>query len=195
MMQEPLVQTITKEEIATLPLAEFQGRIIVVLSKEEADKAVSYLMKFPVVGFDTETRPSFKKGQHYKVALMQISTADTCFLFRLNHIGFPESLKRFLTAGEVRKIGLSLRDDFGALRKRASVEPANFVDLQSIVGGYGIDAASLQKIYAILFRQKISKSQRLTNWEADVLTEAQKKYAALDAWACLKIYNHLNNLE
>lgn len=194
-MAEQSLQTITKEEISALPVEEFNGRIIVIQSKSEADKAVEYLMKFSAVGFDTETRPSFKKGQYYKVSLIQVSTDDTCFLFRLNYIGFPDSLKRFLSSPEVMKIGLSLRDDFGALRKRSSVEPVNFVDLQSIVGSYGIEAASLQKIYAILFRKKISKGQRLTNWEADVLTEPQKKYAALDAWACLTIYNHLNNHE
>lgn len=194
-MAEHALQTITKEEISTLPVEEFAGRIIVIQTKAEADKAVEYLMKYDLVGFDTETRPSFKKGQYYKVSLIQISTDDTCFLFRLNYIGFPESLKQFMSSPEVTKIGLSLRDDFGALRKRSSVEPVNFIDLQSIVGSYGIDAASLQKIYAILFKKKISKGQRLSNWEADVLTEPQKKYAALDAWACLTIYKHLNNHE
>ena len=194
-MAEHALQTITKEEISTLPVEEFAGRIIVIQTKAEADKAVEYLMKYDLVGFDTETRPSFKKGQYYKVSLIQISTDDTCFLFRLNYIGFPESLKQLVSSPEVTKIGLSLRDDFGALRKRSSVEPVNFIDLQSIVGSYGIDAASLQKIYAILFKKKISKGQRLSNWEADVLTEPQKKYAALDAWACLTIYKHLNNHE
>ena len=165
-MIQQFIHTITKEEIAKLTVEEFKGRIITILSKEEADKAVEYLLRFPIVGFDTETRPSFKKGQHYKISLMQISTDDTCFLFRLNHIGIPESLEKFLKSSSTLKIGLSLRDD--------------------------IEDASLQKIYAILFQKKISKGQRLTNWEADVLTDSQKKYAALDAWACLRIYNLLN---
>ncbi len=190
---EPI--SITKEEIAELPIEEFKGRIFVVLTEKETERAVDYLMKFPLLGFDTETRPSFRKGQRHKVALMQLSTDDTCFLFRLNRIGIPAPLERLLASPEVKKIGLSLRDDFGALRKRSDMEPSNFVDLQNIVGDYGIDAASLQKIYAIIFKKKISKGQRLTNWEADVLTEAQKKYAALDAWACLEIYEHLNNRE
>lgn len=194
-MQEEYATNITKEELAELPLEEFPGRIFVVLTDKEADKAVDYLMKFPTLGFDTETRPNFKKGQRNKVALMQISTEDTCFLFRLNRIGIPDSLEKLLSSEDVKKIGLSLRDDFGALRKRSETQPTNFVDLQKLVGNYGIDAASLQKIYAILFKKKISKSQRLTNWEADVLTDAQRKYAALDAWACLRIYNHLNNHE
>lgn len=195
MIHEEYATNITKEELAELPLEEFEGRIFVVLTEKEADKAVDYLMKFQTLGFDTETRPNFKKGQRNKVALMQISTDDTCFLFRLNRIGIPDSLEKLLSSEEVKKIGLSLRDDFGALRKRSEMEPTNFVDLQKVVGNYGIDAASLQKIYAILFKKKISKGQRLTNWEADVLTDAQQKYAALDAWACLRIYNHLNNHE
>lgn len=112
-MIQQFIHTIAKEEIAKLTVEEFKGRIITILSKEEADKAVEYLLRFPIVGFDTETRPSFKKGQRYKISLMQISTDDTCFLFRLNHIGIPESLEKFLKSSSTLKIGLSLRDDFG----------------------------------------------------------------------------------
>jgi ribonuclease D len=190
MIQE-YIESITKEEIAQLPIEEFAGRIILIDTEKDAEKAVSYLYKFPIIGFDTETRPSFKKGQHNKISLMQISTANTCFLFRLNHIGIPDVLKDFLSDSQVMKIGLSLRDDFGAMNKRVEIKPANFVDLQNMVGAYGIKEASLQKIYAIMFNKKISKGQRLTNWDAEILTDAQQKYAALDAWACLKIYNQL----
>jgi ribonuclease D len=184
--------TITKEEIAVLPTEEYKGRIIVIDQKKDANLAVEYLSKRPKVGFDTETRPSFKKGRRFKIALIQIATEDVCFLFRLNKIGIPASLESFLSDTSVLKIGLSLRDDFGAIRKRTNVEPSNFLDLQDYVGQFGIEDASLQKIYAILFNKKISKGQRLTNWEADMLSESQKKYAALDAWACLLIYNQLN---
>lgn len=184
--------TIKKEEISLLPVEEYTGRIIVIDTEKDTEKAIQYLMEFPAVGFDTETRPSFKKGLRYKISLMQISTDEACFLFRLNQIGIPEKLEEFLTDETILKIGLSLRDDFGAIQKRTEIKPANFIDLQNIVGQFGIEDASLQKIYAILFDKKISKGQRLSNWEADVLTEAQKKYAALDAWACLKIYNQLN---
>lgn len=191
-MIQPYIHSISKEEIANLTIEEFPGRIITIQTVADADKAVDYLMGFDKVGFDTETRPSFKKGQHYKISLMQLSTEDTCFLFRLNYIDIPDSLKKFLKSNEILKIGLSLRDDFGAIRKRTNVEPLHFLDLQNYVGQFGIEDASLQKIYAILFNKKISKGQRLSNWEADVLTESQKKYAALDAWACLQIYNLLN---
>lgn len=185
------IHSITKEAIAQLPVEEFTGRIFVIDTLKEAEKTVDYLSGFQMVGFDTETRPSFKKGQRYKISLMQISTEDTCFLFRLNRIDIPDPLEDFLANPDVLKIGLSLHDDFGAMHKRKEVQPANFLDLQSFVKPFGIEDASLQKIYAILFGKKISKGQRLTNWEADILSDSQKKYAALDAWACLQIYNQL----
>ncbi|MDH6358677.1 3'-5' exonuclease [Parabacteroides sp. PF5-9] len=194
-MIQQFTNTITKEEISLLPIEEFTGRVIIITNSGDAEKAVNYLSQYDRLGFDTETRPSFKKGQRYKVSLMQIATEDTCFLFRLNHIGIPESLEGLLKSEKILKIGLSLRDDFGAIRKRTNVQPASFLDLQGYVGQFGIGEASLQKIYAILFGKKISKGQRLTNWEADALTESQQKYAALDAWACLQIYNLLNNLK
>lgn len=191
-MMTQYIHSITKEKISLLEIEEFPGRIIVIDTEKDTDKAISYLSQFEAVGFDTETRPSFKKGTRYKISLMQISTDEACFLFRLNRIGIPQSLEDFLVNDSILKIGLSLRDDFGAMRKRTDIKPANFLDLQNYVGQFGIEDASLQKIYAILFEKKISKGQRLTNWEADVLTEQQKKYAALDAWACLRIYNQLN---
>lgn len=144
------------------------------------------------MGFDTETRPTFAKGKTHQVALIQLSTEEICYLFRLNLLGMPKELEFFLKDMSVKKIGLSLRDDFNALRKRTNIEPVNFLDLQNYVSQYGIDDASLQKIYAILFKKKISKRARLSNWESGFLTEAQQKYAALDAWACLRIYKFLN---
>ncbi|OAV73354.1 ribonuclease D [Bacteroidales bacterium Barb6] len=185
------LKTITKEEVSLLEAEEFNGRIILITTQEEAVKAVDYLMQFPRLGFDTETRPSFTKGMQNKIALMQIATGDTCFLFRLNSIGIPPALESLLKSNRVLKIGLSLRDDFGAIRQRKNIRLANFIDLQIIVHKFGIEDLSLQKIYAILFQKKISKSQRLTNWEAETLSPFQQKYAALDAYACLKIYNQL----
>ncbi len=184
-------KSITKEEIAGLEVEEFNGRIIVVQSLTEAEKAVAYLSSFSRIGFDTETRPAFKKGSVNGVALIQLATDDTCFLFRLNMIGFPECLIQLLANPEIEKIGLSLRDDFTSMGRRMKFTPQGFVDLQSIVNQYDISDISLQKVYALVFGKKISKNQRLTNWEADVLTDSQKKYAALDAWACLKIYEEL----
>ena len=188
--------TITKAEIAALPKVLFEGRIFVIYTEADADKAVEYLQTQQIVGVDTETRPSFKRGTTHKVALLQIATADTCFLFRLNRIGMPASLQDFLMS-DVLKIGLSLKDDFMMLRRRKDVhaEEGNWIELQAYVGRFGIEDRSLQKIYANLFGQKISKSQRLSNWEAETLTESQMKYAATDAWACVEIYRCLEELE
>ena len=187
---------ITKTEISSMPKVLFPGRIFVVYTEAETDKAVEYLKAQSIVGVDTETRPSFKRGQTHKVALLQIATSDTCFLFRLNRIGMPASLQDFLM-GDTLKIGLSLKDDFMMLRRRKDVhaEEGNWIELQDYVGRFGIEDRSLQKIYANLFGQKISKSQRLSNWEAETLSESQEKYAATDAWACVEIYNCLSEME
>ena len=188
--------TVNKTEIAELPKELFDGRVYVIYTEADADKAVDYLSQYKIVGVDTETRPSFKKGEVHKVALLQISTEDTCFLFRLNKIGMPLSLQEFLT-NDVLKIGLSLKDDFMKLQKRKNVhaEEGNWIELQDYVGRFGIEDRSLQKIYANFFGKKISKNQRLTNWEAETLTEAQIQYAATDAWACVKIYNRLAEMD
>ena len=179
-----------------MPKVLFPGRIFVVYTESDAEKAVAYLKDQRIVGVDTETRPSSKRGTTHKVALLQISTQDTCFLFRLNRIGMPDSLQEFLMS-DTLKIGLSLKDDFNSLRKRQDMHPdrGNWIELQEYVGKFGIEDRSLQKIYANLFGEKISKNQRLSNWEADVLSEGQKLYAATDAWACVEIYNCLSELE
>lgn len=186
------INTISKDQIATLEVEEFEGQIVVVDTLQQMEGALAYLKQHTEVGFDTETRPSFLKGKTYKISLMQISTEDTCFLFRLNKIGIPKELVNFIQDKSILKIGLSLTDDFHALRKRVDLTPGNFIDLQKYVKSFGIKDASLQKIYAILFGKKISKKARLSNWEANQLTENQQKYAALDAWSCLRIYKFLN---
>lgn len=186
---------ITKAEISEMEPILFDGRIIVVHSIAEMHKAVSYLKSFSLLGIDTETRPSFAKGKTYEVSLLQISTEDTCFLFRLNYIGMPDELVDILQDERKLKVGLSLKDDIQSLHRKHSFVPKGFLDLQQYVKGLGVEAQSLQKIYALLFGRKISKSQRLTNWEADVLTDRQKGYAATDAWACVHIYKHLEALK
>jgi len=183
--------TITKEEIAGLKLEEFEGKIIEVPNDKSVQGAIEYLNQFNVLGFDTESRPSFRKGNTNSIALMQLAAEDVCILFRLNKLGFPKSLLQLLSNPDILKVGISVKDDFQAIRRKTDFFPAGFVDLQRMVTTVGIEDMSLQKIYAILFNKKISKRQRLSNWEANELTELQKKYAALDAWACLKIYNEL----
>lgn len=184
-----------KLAVNDLPRVVFEGKIVLVISEQEADKAVDYLLSQPVLGFDTETRPSFQRGKGMnKVALLQVSTQDTCFLFRLNQIGMPPSILRLLTDKKVVKVGISWHDDLMQLRRRKDFTPGTFIDLQKEVRKIGIEDMSLQKLYANFFRQKISKSQRLTNWEADNLGEGQQMYAAIDAWACVMLYNEICRL-
>ena len=194
-MKKIIYQKYDKQKIADLPRVLFEGRIVVILTESEAQKAVDYLLSQPVLGVDTETRPSFKKGRINKVALLQVSSREICFLFRLNQLGVSPSIKRFLEDQSVPKIGLSWHDDLNMLHKTADFETGNFIDLQDLVKEVGVEDMSLQKLYANFFGQKISKRERLTNWEADILTDKQKLYAATDAWACVMLYEELMRLE
>jgi ribonuclease D len=184
--------SIAKEEIASLPVESFSGDIVVVENRDDVPNAVAYLSTFDYVGFDTETRPNFLKTQHHKISLIQLSTPNRCYLFRLKMLkGIPSPLKVFLKNSKTIKVGISLLDDFHGIRRFMTFQPEYFIDLQKIVPSFGIQETSLQKIYAILFGKKISKRMRLSNWNVINLSEAQKQYAALDAWACLKIYQTL----
>ena len=184
-----LKRTISKEEVKEMPKAAFPGRIHVIQTESEAQKAVAYLQSQAILGIDSETRPSFTKGHSHKVALLQISSDECCFLFRLNMTGLTQPIIELLEDPKVIKVGLSLKDDFMMLHKRAPFNQQACIELQEYVRPFGIQDKSLQKIYGILFSEKIS------NWEADVLTDAQKQYAATDAWACLIIYHLLEELK
>lgn len=187
---------IDKDIIPQLPRYAFDGRIVVVQSEEEANRAVRALRTAPMIGIDTETRPAFKRGEMHKVALLQIATEEICFLFRLNQMGLPAALVELLSDKNVLKLGLSLHDDFMMLRRRNSqLQPAGYIDLQDYVKEMGIGDLSLQKLYANVFGKRISKSARLSNWEADVLTDAQKVYAATDAVTCIHLYKELKTLK
>ena len=183
--------SISKQHLAALPAANFSGVITVVDDPDSVENAVSRLRESDLIGFDTETRPSFKKGQTYYVSLLQLSSDSECFLFRLNKIGMPESLKKLLEDKDMQKIGLSIHDDFRNLHKKYDFAPDGFLDLQQYVTNWNIIDKSLSKLFGILFGKRISKSQRLSNWEAEQLSDAQQNYAALDALACVKIYRHL----
>lgn len=182
---------ISKKEVNQLPIEEFSGKIQLIDSLDKLDNALKIINRQSIVGLDTETRPSFKRGIVYKVSLLQVATLNECFLFRLNKIGFPEKLSNFLSNEKITKVGLALRDDLNGLFKQQNFKPKGFVDIQNEAKNYGILELSLQKIYAIIFGKKISKSQRLTNWENNKLTPQQQVYAATDAWATLRIYLHL----
>jgi ribonuclease D len=187
-------RTITKDVISEMPKVNFEGKIIMICTEKDAERAIEFLNKYAVLGIDSETKPSFVKGKSHKVSLLQVATDTHCFLFRLNLIGFPKVLIDLLENPSIVKVGLSLKDDFLALHRRVSFKQQNCIELQEFVKPFGIQDKSLQKIYAILFGQKISKSQRLSNWEAETLSPSQQLYAATDAWTCLKIYNLLQEL-
>lgn len=193
-MKKTIYNKYDKEDIPNLPSVGFTGKIIVVMTANEAKKAVDYLLSQDVLGVDTETRPSFRKGENYQVSLLQVSSREICFLFRLNLIGMPPAVIRLLENKEVPMVGLSWHDDLTMLRRRANFEPGRFIDIQDMVGDLGIVDLSLQKLYANLFHQRISKRQRLSNWNADVLNDKQKLYAATDAWACIKLYDEIRRL-
>lgn len=183
---------ISKDAIAGLPQAVFEGRIVVINSPRDCRKAMKYLMTQPIIGFDTETRPSFHKGNPHKVALLQLSTADECFLIRLNHTGLTPEIVKLMESDKVLKVGLSIKDDLHSLSALGNFNPVNVLELQTYVKAYDIADNSLQKVYAVIFNERISKGQRLSNWEAEELTEAQQAYAALDAYACYRIYTYLH---
>ncbi|MBR5053398.1 MAG: 3'-5' exonuclease domain-containing protein 2 [Bacteroidaceae bacterium] len=184
-----------KALLQDLPRANFPGHIEVIVSEREAQKAVDFLMKQPLLGIDTETKPSFKVGRMNQVALLQVCSGGLCFLFRLNRIDLPQCIIKLLEDRRVTKIGLSWHDDLRALNQRKKFKAGTFIDLQDIAKEMGIVDISLQKLYANIFGEKISKGQQLSNWEADSLTEAQKLYAATDAWACIQLYNEMMKMK
>lgn len=192
-MREDYQISITKDRVATMPLVTFPGDITVVDTPEAAHDAVAALKDEKFIGFDTETKPSFKKGHVNKVALMQLSTLTHCYLFRINILGITDDMASLLEDQAITKIGLSIHDDFHVMHRSSRVEPKGFVDLQNLVKNYHIKDISLQKIYAIIFGEKISKNQRLTNWEAHTLSAQQQRYAAIDAWTCLRVYYYLTS--
>ena len=194
MMNKVIYNKYDKRKISGLPRELFGGRIIVVITPQEAKKAVDYLMTYSLLGFDTETRPSFKKGKQNLVSLIQVSTLDTCFLFRINMMGITSDILRLLEDTSIPKIGVSVHDDILSLHKRVGFTPGNFIDLQELVRKIGVEDMSLQKLYANIMGKKISKTQQLSNWEANILTEKQKLYASTDAWACLILYNEILRL-
>lgn len=186
--------TISPEEIGRLELASFPGEIHVIDSVgEDFDKAVSYLKRQRIIGFDTETRPTFSPDQHSNgTALLQLSGAGKAFLFRICQMGgIPRKLCDILANPTIVKVGAAIHDDVRGLQRFAGFQPRNFVDLQKIVWEYGIRDKSVKKMTAIIMGIKISKAQQLSNWEAERLSESQQRYAATDAWVCREMYLRL----
>ena len=181
-------KTITNEELELLPLTSFEGQIIVVESLISFNGAMQMLEKERVLGFDTETKPSFKKGKNNKVALLQLATEDHAFLFRINKIGMPEELAKLMANPEVIKVGAAIRDDIKAHQGVTFFKPHGFVELQDLAKKTEIEQIGLKNLAAIVLNIKISKRQQLSNWENEELGQPQLKYAATDAWVGYKIF-------
>lgn len=185
--------SITSEEIGKLPLAACPGKIHVIEEPGPAlDSAVRFLRRQRVLGFDTETRPTFMPGQpRCEVALLQLSAGDQAFLFRLNKLGLTKSLCNILANPSILKIGAAVHDDIRGLQRLHGFQAAGFVDLQKIGWEYGIRDKSVKKMAGIILGVRISKTQQLSNWEADSLSDGQALYAATDAWVCQMMYAKL----
>ncbi|MGZ2371216.1 3'-5' exonuclease [Ancylomarina sp. YFZ004] len=184
-------KSITKEEINELPLEAFEGEIVIIDSNEGLEEAVDYLKQFPVLGFDTETKPSFTKGNVNPVALLQLSSFEKSFLFRLNRIGLPFPIIDLLSDPEIIKVGAAIKDDIRGLQDINDFDGNSFLELQQYVSSFGIENFSLKKLAAIVLKIRISKRQQVSNWEAVELSVGQLRYAATDAWVSLEIYNAL----
>ena len=191
------IESITPEILEKLEYASFPGKIFIIDSVgAEFNRAIAYLRSQKVIGFDTETRPCFSSDQpRYGVALLQLSGPEKAFLFRVNKIGMHRRLCSLLADPHIIKVGAAIHDDIRGLQKKRDFVPAGFVDLQKIVWKWGIRDKSVKKMAAIILGIRISKTQQLSNWEADVLTEPQCKYAATDAWVCREMYIRLMRSE
>lgn len=184
--------SISKEEINELPLGQFEGKIYLIDRTDQVEEAVDFLEDQRIIGFDTETKPSFKKGQFNHVSLLQLSTSDQAFLFRLNKIGFPDPLRNLMEKENLVKIGAAVHDDLKALKKLTdSFFPQSFFDLNDELKKVGFHNVGVRNLSGMVLKIRISKTEQVSNWESEVLTEKQQRYAATDAWACLEIFNLL----
>jgi len=182
---------ITKDEVNELPLDGYNGKFTVITSVDQLEETFVKINKHKYVGFDTETKPTFKKGQYHAVALIQIGIPDEVFLIRINQTGLADPIISFFENKNIEKIGVALTDDIKDLQKVKNFKPAGFVDLSKEVKQIGIESNGLRKLTAIMLGFRISKNAQVSNWEAPELTEKQLRYAATDAWVCLEMYAKL----
>ena len=185
------IDKISNEQTALLPAIEFRGEIRIVEDERDIAAACKYLAEQPVIGFDTETRPSFRPGVTFRVSLLQLSSPEVCYLFRLNRIPLDKAILQLFENKRLLKVGADVAGDLRSLRQIRHFRDAGFIDLQAIAPEWGIAEKSLRKLSAIVLGQRVSKAQRLSNWEAATLTDKQQLYAATDAWVCTRIYDLL----
>jgi len=186
-----LPSKIEEDEISVLPAAEYTGEIIVIEHTRNLGKALEEIYSWGYVGFDTETRPNFRKGENHKPALLQVAGAQKTYLFRLNKLGFPPLLRSLMNDENIIKVGLALENDLPELALHEKFTPAGMVDLNQLCPQLGFQNIGARKLAAIFLKIRLKKSQQTSNWENPILTEAQLKYAALDAWICREIFSIL----
>jgi ribonuclease D len=155
------------------------------------ESALKSLSEEAILGFDTETRPSFKRGEKHQVALLQLSTEENAFLFQLHDLGLPESMKELLEDPSVLKIGVAVHDDIKALQEKSEFQPKGFVELAELARSFGIITTGLRNLTGIILKSRISKRFQLSNWDRKKLDKHQQLYAATDAWVCREIFQQL----
>ncbi|MBS1232128.1 MAG: 3-5 exonuclease [Bacteroidetes bacterium] len=193
MVNNTYAESITPEELEKCELSWFKGEIVIVEDMKSFNESFPRLLNSKVLGFDTETRPSFRKGRKNKVSLIQLANDELACLIRINRIGIPSKLAALLADEDIIKAGVAVHDDIKFLKRVQGFTPSGFVDLQKFVRDYGIRVSGLKKLSAIVLGFRISKRQQVTDWEAEHLTDAQQVYAATDAWVCHQIYKKLVN--
>jgi ribonuclease D len=184
--------SISKEDLRNLPVLQFSGSIHVIDTPQTLIEACRLLSTEKVLGFDTETKPSFAKGKSNKVAILQLSTNTDAFIFRLKKTGLLPELIQILSSPYILKVGAAIHDDIKHLKIVSFFKEGGFVDLQSFVKQFGIENFGLSKLAGIVLKFRISKSQQLSNWENEILLPPQLIYASTDAWVALRIYQELN---
>jgi len=192
-MRMTFKENIDKHELGEYPVSGFEGEIVLVDDYSKLEESISILKSASVIGFDTETKPSFIKGKKNKVALLQLSDSEKAFLFRINKIGLPSELVDILSDESISKVGVAIHDDIKGLKSIRNFKEGGFIELQDYVKEFGIVSSGLRKLSAIILGFRISKRQQVSNWESANLTEAQLIYAATDAWVCCEIYKKLDN--
>lgn len=188
----PQIKEIASEDLEQYPIHSFNGQIHIIDNIRDAHKIAEFLLQQKVLGFDTETRPTFSKNHRNTVSLLQLSTENEAFIFQLKKMGLPEIVANILSSESIIKTGVAVRDDIKALQKLHTFVPKNFAELQTIAKTLQLDAMGLKRLTPLALGFRISKKQQLSNWENECLTEAQKLYAATDAWVSLKIYLKLS---
>jgi len=186
-------KSITNEELNELTVGCYRGVIVMVNHKDGVAEAMKRVMQSPVCGVDTESVPSFRRGEKHPVSLLQIATEKTVFLIRLNKTGVTPEIVRFFESPEICKVGIALNDDVRLLNKLHSITSQNVIDLNTYCTQLGFESIGAKKLSALVLGFRISKSQQTSNWENYELSEAQRRYAATDAWVCREIYMKLNN--